>query len=162
MDNLQQVPLTLNFSVPVTVHGTTTSISTTNAINYSIKGKAFTKGNLSNTALTSANDINSGAAAVALAASQGSVYVLMLDASGNLRFAQGSVVALDGTTTGNFNGPSPQFPMIPDNFCPFAYVIVQNGSAGSAWTFGSSNYNASGITWTAVDICTLPFRPQIS
>jgi hypothetical protein len=43
---------------------------------------------------------------------------------------------------------------------PFAYQLVQTAGTSSAWTFGTSNWNATGVTDAIVDISVLPDRPQ--
>jgi hypothetical protein len=43
-----------------------------------------------------------------------------------------------------------------------SYIVVKNGSTGSNWTFGTSNWNATGITLGIQDVMTLTGRPQVS
>ena len=76
-----------------------------------------------------------------------------------IKVVQGSVESLD--VSGTFL-KAPDFANIPDTLCPFAYSIVRNGSTGSAWTFGTSNWNATGITLAHQDVMTLPGRPQVA
>ena len=59
---------------------------------------------------------------------------------------------------------APQFPAIPDTVCPFGYATVLVGSAGSAWTFGTSNLAGppSNVGINFVDCLTLPERPQVA
>jgi hypothetical protein len=52
--------------------------------------------------------------------------------------------------------------MLPDDFCPLAYVLVRAAPSASSWTFGSSSWTATGITTAFVNINTLPDRPQIA
>ena len=72
----------------------------------------------------------------------------------------GAIEALDATG-GEFI-VAPDFATIPDTMCPFAYIIIQNGSTGAAWTFGTTTFAATGITDVFVDIGLMPDRPQES
>jgi hypothetical protein len=137
---------------------TATPVGTAAAISYAIGGKTYTKATISGGA-TPTTDINTAAAFLPLAANQGCVVVLGLNAAGTVVAAQGSIEALDAA--GGFV-TAPQFPPLPENFCPFAYIVCKNGATGSAWTFSSSNWSATGMTATPVPICMLPARPQIS
>jgi hypothetical protein len=152
-------PKTMSVSVPVLAAGTTTTVSTTNAINYCIEGKAFNKAALSNTA-TPTTDFATGAAFVGITKNQGTVVVLGLDSGATLRAAQGQVQALDAA--GRFINAA-MFPTIPGTMCPFGYIVLKAGnSLSGTWTFGSSNLSGvSGMTYTFVDIMTLPSRPQV-
>jgi hypothetical protein len=164
MDALQQVPLTLCTSKATLATGTSvTTYSTTGSTLYCIKGKAYTT-SAASTAATPTTDGTTGAAFVALAASQGCIYVWCYDGSSTtaataIKVCQGAIVALDAS--GAFIS-APQFPTIPDTLCPFGYSVMKLGSTGSAWTFGTSNWNATGMTVTHQDVMTLPGRPQIA
>jgi hypothetical protein len=93
-------------------------------------------------------------------ANQGSVFLLALDASGNLVAAQGDIKALD--VSGNFID-APQLPTLSLSYTPFAYYVVKVGATGSAWTFGTSNNSgATGVTYAFVDVLSLPARPVVS
>lgn len=160
MDFLQALPLTMCVTKPVLAAGTTTTVSTTNAITGCLRGKAVTKTALSNTA-TPTTDATTGAAFTGITANQGTIVVLAIDASGNLKASQGTVQALD--SAGAFI-QAPQFPMVPDTVIPFGYIVLKGGSTlVGTWTFGSSNLSSvTGMTYTFVDIMTLPDRPQVS
>lgn len=135
-----------------------TPVGTGAAISYSIAGKTYTKATITGGASPTTDGITA-AAFPALAANSGSVFVLALDAAGNVKGYQGSVESLDAS--GSFM-VAPQFPAIPDTVAPFAYIVVKAGSTASAWTFGASNWNATGITSASQAICELPKRPVIS
>lgn len=167
MDNLKMAPLTLCLSKATLAAGTTTTYSTTGTTVYAIKGKAYSTAAKTNVA-TPTVDITDGLAftPVAYPASssvggQGSVFVFCFDSGGTLRVAQGTVEQLD--ILGNFIN-APQFPIIPDTVCPFGYLVVKLGPTAVAnWTFGSSNLSGvTGVTYTFVDVITLPDRPQVS
>lgn len=167
MDSLTQAPVTMCFT-KATLSLTASSANTlvtanTNAttLNYAIKGKFY--GKAFNTALaTPTTDATTAAAFLPVLANQGSVYVVGYDKDASAIIAsQGSIQALDAA--GKFI-TAPQFPAIPDTMCPFGYIVVSNISTGSAWTFGTSNWNATGVSGNVacVDVATLPGRPQVA
>lgn len=160
MDTLQQVPLTMALFTCSLAAGTTTTISTTGSTHYCIKGKGYIKTAITNGA-TPTTDATTGAAFPALSANQGTVVVIGLDASGNIKASQGSIQALD--SAGNFI-TSPQFPAIPDTMCPIGYIVLKGGATLSGtWTFGTSNLSGvTGMTYTFVSLITMPDRPQVA
>lgn len=165
MDQLAQIPLTLCTMKAAAAAGTTSTLSTTGTTLYCIKGKAYSKGALSNQA-TPTTDSVTGAAFVAVPASYGCIFVLGFDKDGNLKVSQGGLQALDGAADGA-NAlfiTAPQFPPVPDTVCPFAYLVTKVGASGSAWTFGTSNLTGppSNVLHTFVDVMTLPSRPQVA
>ncbi len=170
MDMLTQIPVTMALNKFSVVASTTTTISTTGTNTFAIKGKAYTKTAISSGA-TPTTDYATGAAFLPIPVSYGSVFTIGLDHSGNTKAIQGTIVPLDGIAgSGAFFPNGPQFGGLgpagsgstDNDFCPIAYVVIQNGTTGAAWTFGTGNWNATGITATFVDIITLPDRPQIS
>ncbi len=141
--------------------GTTTTLTTANTQEFSIGGKSYKKAGTSNEA-TPTTDIVTGAAFVAVAVGKASVFTIFRNTSGALKVGQGQIVDLDAS--GNFI-LGPWFcPQLNDH-APIGYILVQVGSTGSAWTFGSSNLSGppTGVTFTIVD-CTdgMPPRPQIT
>lgn len=165
MDQLSQVPLTLFMGRATAAAGTTSTISTTGTMVFCIRGKAYSRAAFANQA-TPTTDINTGLAFVPIPPNFGSVFVLGLDPAGALRVAQGQVLALDGAASGATAQfiLSPQMPIVPDNVCPFAYVVVRVGASGAQWTFGVSNLAGppanTGIVFQ--DLVTMPDRPQVS
>ena len=160
MDQLQQVPLTLCLAKAGLAAGTTNTLSTTAALTYGIKGKAYSKAAITNGA-TPTIDAASGAAFVPIAANQGTVIVLALDANGNLNAAQGQVQALD--VAGNFI-LAPQLPDVPDTVCPIGYIVLKAGAtlAGS-WQFGTGNLSGvAGMSYAFQDLIGMPARPQVA
>ena len=166
MDALQTPPLTLCVSkATLAASGAATTWSTTGATLYAIKGKAYTT-SAAASAASPTSDASAGTtvASKPLAANTGTVFVWCYDGSSTtaataIKVVQGSVESLD--VSGNFL-KAPDFANIPDALCPFAYSIVRNGSTGSNWTFGTSNWNATGITLAHQDVMTLPGRPQVA
>lgn len=136
--------------------GANTNISTTNATTFTIGGLQYNVAAIS-AAAAPTTDVRTGVAPVALLGAQACVFVIGLNASGALRFVQGPVASFpSGTAAGEV---VLTLPPMPANFCPIAYQVIKNkNTAGTAaWTFGTSNFNASNVaSETAVQLHTLP------
>lgn len=161
MDPMNLRGLTMQLGNATLVAGTTTTISLSVATSFAINGKLYAHAIASNHA-TPTTDAATGLGFIGCKANQGTVYVLGLNAAGDLLAVQGEVVALDAA--GAFVN-APEFPAsIPDTFCPIGYYLIKAGSTADAvtgWKLGSSNSAAvTGITYTLVDCATLPARPQ--
>lgn len=141
------------------ISGGATTYSTGSAAQFgAIGGKAITKTQVSSGATPVTDGVT--AAAIALVANQGTVVLWCLDASGAVKVVKGSTEVLDAS--GKFT-QAPQFPTLPDTLVPFAYTLHKADSTTSGtWTFGSSNWNATGMTHVVVDLMTLPARSQAS
>lgn len=140
--------------------GAATTYSTGAAILSAINGKAYSKATVTG-GTTPTTDGITGAAFVGLTAGYGSVFVWGVNSAGTVSVCQGSVEKLD--VLGAFATAAPTFPPIPDTVAPFGYSVIKAGSTTSGtWTFGSSNWNATGITISAQDVLELPDRPQVS
>lgn len=164
MDALTLLPLTICTVKATLAAGTTTTFSTTGATLYAIRGKAFSQAAAANVA-TPTLDATTGVAFVPQAIGYGSAYVFGYDALGNIKVSQGPAVLLD--PSGNFM-QAPPLPMVPDTVCPFAYMLVRLAPATAAvpavatWQMGVNNQAAvTGVTYTRVDVMSLPDRPQI-
>ena len=140
------------------ISGAATTFSTS-AFNFIQNGIFVTKAAVSGGA-TPTTDIrnglglvlqaNQGAAAVFGVDNQGNVQVMFspvetLDAAGNFlaaprlpAFSQPPVVGYPTNAGGPVDGSSAT--QGPDFFVPFGIVLLKNGSTGSAWTFGTSNW----------------------
>lgn len=154
MDILQRSAFTGCLSIPVLAAGTTTTISTTNAVDFAIAGKGYTHAAYTNQA-TPTTDAVTGAAFVGVKKGYGSVFVYGINAAGTLLCAQGEVVALD--TSGTYAWKNkPQLPALPTDFAPFGYLTILAGSTADAttgWVQGTSNQAAvTGITYARGDI----------
>lgn len=178
MDVQQLAPVTMCMTKAGLAAGSTTTLTqtlaggaTSNII--TIRGKFYSVAALSNTA-TPTTDWATGKAFNAVLASQGCVFMVGFDHSGNLRAVQGTVVPLDTVTVpGNFlaastfGGMGPAGSGSTDNdFCPIGYLVIQAGSTANnttGWVFGSNNMSGvTGITYTFQDISTMPDRVQVS
>lgn len=164
-NNRRQVASTFNHVNAGLAAGTTTTTTTTASTVCSIGGKFATAYASASNAATPTTDVNTGAAFATVPVNYGSVFVYGVNAAGSLKVAKGTNAVLIGgvtTTPGSFVNDVPQFPILPDDFCPIGYVVVKIGPSGSAWTFGSSNWTATAVTTSFVNCSTLPDRPQIS
>lgn len=161
MDYQELMPLTLNLSKSGLAAGTTTTISTGGAINYAIRGKTYTKTQITNGA-TPTTDAATGNAFLPVPANYGSIFMVGLNAAGSVQVVQGTVVALK--SDGTFIQAS-QFGGVPLDFCPIGYIVIKAGSTASSspgWLFGTNNMSGvTGITYTFVDVTSMPDRPQI-
>ncbi len=109
-------------------------------------------------------DANTGAAFIALGNNQATVYVWGVTAAGAIAVCQGSIedTQVGVTTTAGAFINYPQFPHLPDDFCPIGYSIHRCAPSASAWTLGTSAWNATGTTHTFKNVCVMPTRPQSS
>ncbi len=165
MDNLQSVPITACFNKTGAVAGTTNSFTTTAASQCAIKGKFATAlGILTNSATTPTTDANTGAAFAPILPNTAAAIVFGVNLAGTLVAVQGPAVATETgvtTTVGAFR-EAPQFPVLPDNFCPIAYTVVRVApSGGAGFICGTTQWAASSMSCsTFTNISTLPDRPQ--
>lgn len=162
MDILARTPVTMCMSKVTLAAGTGSSLSNTGTTTYAIRGKAYTKAAMSNVA-TPTTDAATGAAFIGVIANKGCVFLVGFTAAGGLVAVQGSITDLD--VSGAFI-QAPQMGEPPLDFCPIGYIVIKAGSTANAttgWIFGTSNMSSvTGITYTFVDLCGLPDRPQIS
>ena len=166
MDYLAQVPLTASLVYMGCVAGTTNTWTNSVASQCAIGGKFTTAlATNSNQSETPTTDANTGVAPVTILADKAAAIVFGVNAAGTLVAAQGPVIdTYPGVTTtvGAFK-QCPQFPSIPNDFCPIAYTVVRVSPTGASFVLGTTEWAASGISCsTFANICTLPSRPQIA
>ena len=148
----------------LTATGAETVHDSTVLLNFCINGKAYTKSGTNADQTTPTTDYNTGSAfpglvGVASGGGQGAVVVWAYNSSGTVKCMMGPIETLDAA--GNF-AIAPQFPTIPSDVCPFAYQVCKNYGQATTFTFGSSNWNASGASQAIVNVLALPSRPQVS
>lgn len=141
------------------VAGTTVNLSV--ATTFSIRGKMYSKA-ISNTEATPTTDLITGAAFLPVNDLKASLFVLCLDAAGALKVAQSKI--LDTDAAGNILGAF-EFPLVPDTVCPIGYLVVKASAlyvaTTTGWLLGTHNTSGvTGITYTFVNVSTLPDRPQ--
>lgn len=162
MDRLALGSIRMNMSNAGLAAGTTTTYSTTATTAHVINGKYGTTLAAQTNTASPTTDVNTGAAFVAQTANQAGVYVWGVNAAGAIKVAQGGIenTEVGVTTTAGAFIRAPQFPSLPDDFCPIGYCVVRTSPTGSAFTFGSTAWAASGITTTFKNVAVLPDRPQ--
>lgn len=139
----------------LTATGAETVHDTTATINYSLGGVLLQKTAITDGA-TPTTDAVSGSA-ITLTANHARLVVWCLDSSGDVKCIAGDTVAWDGTAF----QVAPHQPQIPDAYVPFATQLIKAGSTTvGTWTFGSSNWNATGVTNTIKNVSFLPGRPR--
>lgn len=110
-------------------------------------------------AFVSPLDGTSAITATPLTVSQACVIVHCVNAAGARKELQGPIVAYDATS-GSISGVL-VFPKVPDTLTPIAYSTIKNGVT-AAFTFGTTNWNATGVTAASSNVSTLPARPLVS
>lgn len=142
--------------------GTTSTYTTTAATNAAILGKYGTQLAAQTNTASPTTDALTGAAFKPLSPNQATVLVWGVNFAGAIQLIQGGIENTQvgvTTTVGAFNN-LPQFPSLPDDFCPLAYTVVRTAPAAATWTPGTSAWAASGVTATFRNVSTLPDRPQ--
>lgn len=145
--------------------GTTSTYTTTTTTACVINGKWATALTAQTNTATPTTDATTLLAFLALAPNQCCSLVLGINAAGAIKMCQGPILGtLTGvTTTVGALLNDPQFPPLPDDFCPLAYTIVRTAPSAAAWTPGTSSWTASGVSAsTFQNISVLPNRPQAS
>ena len=165
MDVQAGLPLHGFFAKAGLAVGTTSTLTTTAQANaYALAGKAFTFTGAANQA-TPTTDAVTGIAFIAVPAGSGSIFAIGRDSAGAMKAVQGSIEALDLNKTDGSNKfvKAPTFGAMPPSLAFYGYVVVKVGSAGAAWTFGTSNTAGppANTIITYTDVASLPTRPQV-
>lgn len=172
-NDLSNTPLTINPTNLGCAFGTTSTITTTADSACSINGKFCTVHSSANNEAATSPTINAATGAVftSMGQNKATVIVVGINDAGEVRLARGSVedTEVGVTTTKGAFKLAPQFPVLPDDFCPIGYGLVRTAPDAAAWTCGTSSWTASGIytglngTTTMQNVNgTLPDRPQIA
>lgn len=157
--------LTLNLINAGFVAGSTSTVTTTADTKCMINGKFATTYSTAATQASPTTDATTGVAFIALQPNQTCSLVWGTNAAGVVKLAQGPIIStlIGATTTVGGLQYEPQFPALPDDFCPMAYTVVRTAPSASAWTPGTSNWTASGVSAsTFQNVGVLPNRPQAS
>ncbi len=164
MDNqLELRGLTMGLIKTGLVKGTGHSYSTTVTSNGMINGKYVTVLTSQTNQALPVVDALTGAAFRALTDNQATVIVVGHNAAGTIAMCQGSIVdtAVGVTTTAGAFLVPPQFPSLPDDFMPMGYLLARTAPSASAWTPGTDDWAATGVTCSEfVQVGVLPSRPQ--
>lgn len=163
MDNKTLNGLTMCTVSPALVKGTTKTYTTSVTSAGMINGKWVTALTAQTNQAVPTTDVATGAAFTALSDNQATVVVVGQNAAGAIKACQGSIesTAVGVTTTAGAFIVTPQFPNLPDDFIVFGYMLARTAPSASAWTFGTDNWDATGVTTTQFVQCgVLPARPQ--
>ena len=166
MDYLMHRGATASLSNGLLVAGTTSTLTTTVTIVPVLDGKFQTTLAAITNQAHPTTDFNTGLAfpamvggnSVANVAGQGCVVVYGLSA-GVVKAVQGPITNLD--IQNNFKADAPQFPPIPANFVPFAYVIMKARAVDGVSIIVGTTAWAS-FAQTFVNVYQLPSRPQVA
>jgi hypothetical protein len=163
MDNLTNAARGGNFcfnSAALTgLSGAANTFTTTNAINYSVKGAVFNKAAVAGGA-TPTTDVTTGKTFNAQAINTAAVYVWTVDASGNIGVAQGAIKPYTDTSA---NSTALDWPALADTVTPFAYVVIKNEATGATFNFGTTDWNAAGLVIDpVVNVSLLPATEAIT
>ena len=164
MENLNLGGITINMANAGLTSGTASGATyTTTATTVHVINGLFgtTLAAQTNTA-SPTTDARTGAAFAALNDNEATVFVWGVTAAGAIAVCQGSI---EDTQVGVTTVPgafivAPQFPMLPDDFCPIGYSVHRCAPSASAWTLGTSAWNATGTVHTFKNVCVMPTRPQ--
>ena len=152
--------LTMTFiSSALTAAGAETVHDSTVAMPFCINGEHYAKSGTNADQATPTTDGATGLTFPTLTANKGAVMVWCYNSSLAVKCVMGEITDLDAA--GNFVN-APEFPLIPDTLCPFAYQVLKAGATAGTIAFGTSNWNATGFTNSIVNVAVLPNRPQVS
>ena len=157
--------LTLGTISSAIIAGTTTTYTTTVTSAGMINGKYVTGLTAQTNTATPTTDAVTAAAFPALPVNSCAAFVFGQKADSTIQLVQGPILPtyVGVTTTVGAFIQAPQFPALPDNFMVLGYGVVRTAPSASAWTLGTSNWTASGVSVSTFVSCgTLPNRPQIS
>lgn len=157
MLNQQSFRNTMCFNSAGLAVGTTTTLTSANAVDYAINGVAYTKAAASNEA-TPTTDAVTGSAFSAIPVGSGGCFTIGRDSAGALKVAQGQTLVLDSDE--KFPSP-PAIANLPDTACIIGTLHVKVGTSGAAWTFGTSNLAGppTDVVFTLVNRSTMPSAP---
>lgn len=147
------------------IKGTNLSYTTTVTSNGMIGGKYVTVLTAQTNQALPVVDALTGEAFRALSDNQATVIVVGQTAAGAIAMCQGTIVPTEVgvTTTAGAFITAPQFPSLPDDFMVMGYLLARTAPSASAWTPGTDNWAATGVTCTEFVQCgVLPDRPQTS
>jgi hypothetical protein len=141
------------------------TIKTASVITYALDGRFYSKAATDNIAISYAGSAVYQASAGGVATLNGAfmggvngstrLYLLCLDASGNVSIVPGKVVDSTELAGGRV---SLDFPDCPNLVCPFGALRVALTS-GAAFVPGTTSLAASGVTAAYINLATVPANP---
>lgn len=98
-----------------------------------------------------------GEAFTPLTANQACVFLFQYDVNGAPAISQGDIV--DVNASGGFDaGNKPLYGEVYDGYVPYGHCTIIAGATAGTFTFGVSNWNATGITTEVKNLGVLPSR----
>lgn len=141
--------------------GASTYSTGATALSFMVDGKFLTKTQVSGGTTPTTDGITSKAF-LPQAANTVCTYVWSINAAGTIHVSQGPIVAWTDTTANSTPAPFPPGGC-PALDAPFAYVTLENGSTGSAFTLGTSLWNQTGVvTPVVIALCSIPAAVPLS
>ncbi len=134
--------------------GSVKTISYTGNPAFLIDGKLYTGDTCSGGSLLTTDD-TTGAAYVALANGKVCLFVFSWNSDGTWHVSQGPIVNYADLVN---ESAALEFPSIPADACPFAYVPIRNANA-TAFTFATNNWDTTPTIGTVVNCSRLPTQP---
>jgi hypothetical protein len=146
--------------------GTTAgTVKTTVAVTYALDGRFYSKAITDNIAISYSGSSVYQAAAGGIQAVNGAfsggvngstrLYLLNLDASGNVTILPGAIVDSAELAAGRV---ALQFPDTPNGVCTFGAMRIAV-TAGTMFTPGTTSLAASGVTASFINLATAPANP---
>lgn len=133
-------------SAALAIGDTTSRIQTTAALNFAINGVIYAKDATNNIELVAVNEDGSAGTLTAQAAGTKRMYLVVINASGDVRIVQGEAVASSALAP---------LPTLPPNMAPVGALRVVNGTEDD-FVPGTTAFNASDITTTYYNLQTVP------
>lgn len=135
--------------------GTAKTISYTGNPVFWLNGASYTGDSCSGGALLTTDD-TTGAAYINLENGECCMFVFTWNADGTWHVSQGPIVNYADVVNG---AAALDFPAIPSDACPFAYVPIRHADA-TAFLFATGNWDQTGLTiGTVVNLGILPTQP---
>ena len=157
--------ITINLISAGAVAGATNTITTTVNTLSVINGKFTTVYAAAATVASPILDGSTGVGFLPLVPSKTCALVIGINQAGAMKMCQGPIIDTRvGLTTvvGDFIN-APQFPELPDDFCPLAYTVVRTAPSALPWTPGTGAWAASGVSCSTFrNVGQLPNRPQVT
>jgi hypothetical protein len=127
---------------------------------YIINGVPYNKAVQSGVA-SPTTDGNTGlASTLSLAINQARVYVWGINAAGTIAVFAGPVASWPNVSGTSLGAVPLQFPAVPGTYAVLAYQVLANGSNGSAFAFGSTNWSNTGMS-PQTPVNTSGFLPSV-
>lgn len=134
--------------------GSAKTISYTGNPAFAIDGKLYTGDTCSGGSLETTDD-TTGVAFLPLANGEACMFVFTWNADGTWHASQGPIIDYADLVN---KAAALEFPSIPSDACPFAYVPIRNADA-TDFLFATQNWDTTPTIGTVVNCSRLPTQP---